>query len=276
MLKTVLIVLLYCILLTTPIWGAGGIQATPPDFEYTLNHGEHHTNTITIINTGDIPLKVEIQPKKLHISDNHLTYKDTGIATWIQIQNTNFTLQPYQQQSITFNLTIPSGLDYNDALGAILIHSTPQTPNSNIYMDLAIPLQVHVPGPIHESILLINHTIDQILFSGMKSDIQAEIQNNGTTRTNITSTTNIKGLTNEYTVTNNTLIYPTEQNTITTTWKSNWYDIGIFKANTTLTYNNFGEDKKITYTKQITLIPLWLPIIIIGLTLALLRHKKRI
>lgn len=273
--KPILMILLTCILLTTPVWGVG-IQASPADFKYQLNRGEHNTHTLTIWNTGNTPLKVEILPKQLHIWDNHLDYNDIGIATWIQLQKNNFTLQAYQQQTLTFKLTIPPSLDYNDALGALLIHASPQITNSNICMDLVIPLHIHVPGPIHESILLISHKLDKILFSGMKSDIQSEIKNNGTIQTNITSTTHIKGPTGQYTITNSGIIYPTEQNNITNTWKSHWWDIGFFETNTTLSYNNFGEDKKITYTEEITIIPLWILIIILGLILTLLYYKKRI
>lgn len=275
-LKTVLIVLLTCILVTTPVWGAGGIQASPADFKYQLTRGEHNTNTITVWNNGNIPLKVEILPKRLHIWDNHLDYNDTGIATWIQLQNTNFILNPSEHRIITFKLTIPEGLDYNDALGALLIHASPQIANSNIFMDLVIPLHVSVPGPVYTSITLLNHNMSKWVFSGMKSDIHYEIRNNGTIRTNITSTTNIKGLTGQYTVTDNSMIYPTEQLNLQSTWHPNLWDMGYFETNTTLSYNNFGEDKKITYTDQIIVIPWEIIPILIAIGYLILRRRRNI
>lgn len=273
--KNILIVLLMCILVSTPVWGAGGIQASPADFKYQLNRGEHNTNTITIWNNGNIPLSVEILPKRLHIWDNHLDYNDTGIATWIQLQNPYFILKPSEHRTVTFNLTIPQGLDYNDALGALLIHSSPQIANSNIFMDLVIPLYVSVPGPIHESILLISHKLDEILFSGMKTHIESEIKNNGTTRTNITATTTIKGLTGQYTIQNSTMIYPTEQVNLQSTWRPNLWDMGAFHTNTTLSYNNFGEDKKITVEDNTFVIPWGLILLLIGVGYLTLTRKKK-
>lgn len=269
MFKISLILLLACIFIT-PVCGAG-IQATPPDFQYKLSKGETTTNHITIFNTGNIPLTIEIIPKRLQIQNEHINYNDNSIAKWINIYSPNFILQPHEQHTINFNLTIPPGLDYNDILGAILIHST--ISNSNIIMDLIIPIYLHVNGPIYESIHLISHNTDDWILSGTNSKINSEIMNNGTIKTNITYTTTIKGLTGKYTLHNNTLIYPQENITLTTTWHSNPWDFGIFQCNTTIHYNNFGEDKNISFQDQIIIIPSWL-LILIGLLFSYLILKK--
>lgn len=270
--KTICIILV-CNLCIAPIWAAGGIQATPPDFKYNLNPGDTTTSQITLINTGNIPLQVEIIGKRLHIWNNHLDYNNTGIAQWITIYPSNFTLQPYEQRTISFNLKIPTDIDYNDALGALLIHSS--IPDSNLLLDLVIPLQVHIAGTGYKSLDLINHSVDEWLLSGTKDTISYELRNNGTIKTNITTTTSIKGLTGEYQITNNTMTYPGDNIVLNNIWQSNLWDFGIFQCNTTIQYNNRDENTTISFQDTTIIIPTWLLILLGILITGYIIYKRK-
>lgn len=270
MLKSVLGILLIFIFLTTPIWGAG-IQATPPEFKYILNPGEQQEKTLTVINTGKTPINVEIFPKKLFKHDGKIEYFDDGIAQSINIQDTHFILKPYEHHSFTFKITAPLQKMYNEEIGAILIHSS-LSPTSNIFLDIAIPLYVHITGPITESIHIIKNKVEKWIFSGSNAHITTEIKNNGNKCNNITSTTEIKGITGKYTTQNNINIYPSEKTNLTAIWHSNLWDFGIFTTHTTIHYN----EQNISFEDKIIVIPWWILILTISSIIYIIHKKRRV
>ena len=119
--------------------------------------------------------------------DVSLLFSDTGIATWIHATPNNFTLAPNQKQVITFTITPPSSYNVNDAVGALLIQGYPiQTNNSNPNTslpsvniqqvpELIIPIVVGLPGPIIESLNLINESTPSTLLTYMPGNIQSTI-----------------------------------------------------------------------------------------------------
>lgn len=259
---------------------ATGLWASPAEFKYDLKPGGTVTGEVTVKNIGNETVNVTVEKKRLLMDSIHLVYSDKGIANWITINgNTTFTLKPGESRKITFTVKAPSKINYSDAVGALIIRGLPLVENATggtqitHGVELVIPIRVGLPGPIIESLELINHKAPLILLSFIPGEFVYELRNNGTVQANMTGSMEIKGLTS-HNIPIGGVVYPEDNYTLIERWTPGWTDLGLYKVDTTIKYGRFQATKTITTSDNIIVIPVWLIIlIIIGVVVWILRRR---
>ncbi|MDI6645320.1 MAG: hypothetical protein QME14_09715 [Methanobacteriaceae archaeon] len=270
--KILLIILILLILFNSisPICGAG-LWASPPEFKYNLSSSETINGEILVRNIGKEDLEVVVEKKRLLKDSINLLYSDKGIATWITILNneTNFKLSPGQSKTIQFKVTAPEKINYFDAVGALLIRGVPiESQNNNGVnikqgVELVIPIIVGLPGPIIESLQLLDHKAPIVLLSFMPGDFIYNLNNNGTVYANMTGNIEINGLISSHKVPIEGGVFPEDNYTLIEKWTPGFSDFGLYSADTTIKYGRYQQTKTIKTHDTILVIPVWLIILII-------------
>ncbi|HOQ20141.1 MAG: hypothetical protein RBT32_02345 [Methanothermobacter sp.] len=259
---------------------ATGLWASPAEFRYDLKPGETVTGEVTVKNIGDDEVKVTVEKKRLLMDSIHLVYSDKGIANWITIDgNTTFNLKPGESRKIRFTVKAPSRINYSDAMGALVIRGLPVTQRAAGGMqvtqgvELVIPIRVGLPGPIIESLKLLDHKVPSVLLSFIPGEFVYELRNDGTVQANMTGMIEIKGLT-RHSLPIDGVVYPEDNYTLVERWTPGWADIGLYKVDTRIEYGRFQKAKSIETTDTLVVIPVWLIIlIIVGAVIWILRRK---
>ena len=264
---------------------AAGLGATPTQFNIHIQPSQTFSGTITVNNPGNNPVFVELD-KKRELSDGlHLLFDDTGVASWITVTPNNFTLNPGESKVVNFHVTAPSNINYNDALGVILIKGTPITQSDNPLVqqlelkhgiELGIPLSIGLPGPIIESLQFINQTTPSILLSFMHGDLQYVVHNNGTVKEDMAVNTQINGWFQNYNLTlKGGTVYPGDDHYILGSWEPGITDIGFYHVITTISYGQL-QNKTINAESDIFVFPIWLLVLIILLIVYLILKRRKL
>jgi len=251
-----------------------GLRASPPEFKYDLKPSQTVSGQVTLTNIGDVPMDVIVENKRLLKDSIHLLYSNKGIATWISINPTNFTLAPGESKSIKFTLAAPAEINYSDAVGALVIRGVPpdtqrdnktNLPNLGIRqgIELVIPIIVGLPGPIIESLQLLDHKAPIVLLSFMPGDFIYNLNNNGTVYANMTGNIEINGLISSHKVPIEGGVFPEDNYTLIEKWTPGFSDFGLYSADTTIKYGRYQQTKTIKTNDTILVIPVWLIILII-------------
>lgn len=266
----------------SPISGAG-LWASPPEFKYNLNSSDTVTGEILVRNIGKESLDVVVEKKRLLTDSKYLVYSDKGIATWITILNneTSFKLGPGESKTVSFKVTAPEKINYSDALGAVIIRGVPvETGNKtgvNIKqgVELIIKVAVGLPGPIIESLQLLEHKAPVVLLSFMPGNFVYKLNNNGTVAANMTGNIEINGLIGSDKVPIEGTVYPEDNYTLIKNWEPGFSDFGLYSADTTINYGRYHQTQTIKTHDTILVIPIWLIILIVlGVAVWFIRKKE--
>ncbi|MCZ3366937.1 MULTISPECIES: hypothetical protein [Methanobacterium] len=282
----VILVLIVLISLIGSAYGAG-LRASPPEFKYNLTSSQTVTGQVTVTNIGDVPMNVTVNKKRLLMDSIHLLYSDGGIATWISVNPTNFTLAPGASKVVSFTVKAPSTINYSDAEGALIIGGLPiqsQNNNNSTFSSLAIKQGIELvikiiaglPGPIIESIQMLQHSAPTILLSYMPGDFTYQLNNNGTVVANMNGSIEINGLLSKHNVPINGSVYPEDNYTLTAQWTPGFADFGLYSADTNINYGRYQQDKLLQVHDTILVIPVWLILIIILAVAIWIIRKKEI
>lgn len=254
----------------SPISGAG-LWASPPEFKYNLNSSQTVTGELLVRNIGSEDLDVVVEKKRLLMDSINLLYSDKGIATWITVLNneTSFKLKSGESKTLQFKVTSPEQINYFDAVGALLVRGVPVEPQNNSMVnirqgvELVIPIVVGLPGPIIESLELLDHKAPVVLLSFMPGEFIYQLNNNGTVFANMTGNIEISGLINKHSVPVEGGVYPEDNHTLIKKWEPGFSDFGIYNAKTTINYGRYQATQTIKTDDTIIVIPVWLIIIIL-------------
>ncbi len=268
---------------------ATGILASPGGFQVKFTGGPTtYTGHVTVENTGDNAVNIIIKTKRMQKDDVNLLFSDTGIATWITVNPSNFTLAPKQGKNVAFTVNVPSNINYYDAVGALIIDGFPvksqngsnnsNSPSINVQQvpELIVPVVVGLPGPIIESLQLLNHTAPTVLLSFMPGDFSYLVNNNGTVYANMTGNIQINGLLSKHTVPIQEGVYPGDNYTIATSWTPDFLDFGLYNAKTTINYGRYHQIQTLQTNDTVLVIPVWLIIIILLAVAVWIIRKKDI
>ncbi len=267
---------------------AAGLLASPGGFQVKFTGSSTtYTGHVTVENTGNEPLNIIIGEKRMQKDDVNLLFSDTGIATWITANPSNFTLAPKGKKDVAFTVNVPSNINYYDAVGALIIDGYPQTQNSSgnsnspsvsvqQVPELIVPIVVGLPGQIIESLQLLSHTAPSVLLSFMPGGFTYQLNNNGTVYANMTGNIEISGLLSKHSVPIQEGVYPGDNYTIATSWTPDFFDFGLYNAKTTINYGRYHQTQTLQTDDTILVIPVWLIIIIILAVAIWIIRKKEI
>ena len=284
-LKKLSIIALILISLTTACWATSGLSVSPADITVKINSTQLFQEEIAVANIGDSTLNVTITKKRMMKNNAYTLYTDDGIATWITVDPAEFTLAPNETKSVKVSINIPSNLNYSDAMGALIIKGNPvetQTKNSsgtNLILKQApailVPVVVGLPGQIIESLKLSNHKSSLLLLNFMPGTFNYNVTNNGTVSENATATTQINGWFSKHQVNSSATVYPGDNYYFKNTWTPDIYDLGMYTAETNITYGKYGTTKTIVQKDNFFVIPVWLIILmILALTVSIIRKRE--
>lgn len=270
--------------LVLPVAGVG-LLASPAKFNLNLNPSQSVGGTVNVQNIGNSTLQVTVDKKREQSNGRVILFADDGIAQWISLNTTNLTLKPGETKSISFTVKAPSTINYRDAFGVLVIRGTPiVNPNTNSSgvsiitkqgVELLIPIIVGLPGPIVESINLLDHKVPWILLTYMSGDFNYHIKNNGTVMENVTADTHINGWFSKHNVTTSATIYPEDDYYLKNTWKPDIYDVGVYSVETDLTYGKYNGNQTVVQKDNLFVLPVWLIILILlAVTVWILRREN--
>lgn len=286
--KIIPIITVFIIILSsTGSVAAAGLLASPGGFQVKFTGGPTtYSGTVIVENIGDDILNVKIDKKRMQKDDANLLFSDVGIAQWISVSPANFTLAPKEKKEVTFTVNVPANINYYDAVGALIIQGYPQQsqansgnqnlPTLNVQQvpELIVPIVVGLPGPIIESLQLIEHSAPTILLSFMPGDFTYQLNNNGTVYANMTGSIEVNGILSKHSVPIEGGVYPDDNYTLTTQWAPDFLDFGLYSADTTINYGRYQQTKTLQTHDTIFVIPVWLILIIVlALGIWIIRKK---
>lgn len=269
--------------LAAPVFSLG-LLAGPVKFNINLQPSQTFTGQITVENPGNVPVLVNVDKKRVLKDNIHVLFLDDGIANWITVDNSSFTLNPHETKILTFKVTAPQTINYNDAYGALLLTSYQNPPpqgNSTSMkfvlqqqVTLIIPLIVGLPGKINESIVVTNHKTPTFLMSFMPGSFEYNVTNNGTVHEDLRGNTELKGWFNKHNVNMTGSVYPGDNYYLIGNWTPNFLDMGFYDINTTINYGTLGDTKTAVVTDKVFVFPVWVIILVVlAVTVWIIRKK---
>jgi hypothetical protein len=279
---SIIIILILIINLQAPVM-AGGLLATPSTFGYNLNDTRTVSGQFILENIGNVDMNVTLEGKRLLMDNIHLEFADSGIANWITINTpANFILKPGEKKAVPFTINAPSQFSYNDALGAITANGVPvlsegSQPQFGVQqaIQLVITIVAGIPGPIIESLELLEHDAPVVLISYMPGDFMYHVRNNGTVYANMTGNIEISGLIGGQKIPIEGGVFPEDDYYLKAQWVPGFAEFGIYNAKTVINYGRYRQDKTLVTNNTIFVIPVWLIIILIlALAVWIIRKKE--
>lgn len=279
---SIILILTLIINLQAPVM-AGGLLATPSTFSYNLNDTRTVSGQFMLENIGNVDMNITLSKKRLLMDNIHLEFSDNGIANWITINTPdNFILKPGEKKAVPFTINAPSKFSYNEALGAITANGVPVLSGGNQpqlgvqqAVQLVITIVAGIPGPIVESLELLEHRAPVVLLSFMPGDFMYHVRNNGTVYANMTGNIEINGLIAGQKIPVDGGVFPEDDYYLKAQWTPGFAEFGIYNAKTVLNYGRYKQDKTIVTNDTIFVIPVWLIIILIlALAIWIIRKKE--
>lgn len=270
-------ILMIILILTISLTGASfaaGLLASPGGFQINMQTPQTYQGSLVVENIGKEQLDIKIQPKRIQKDNIHILFSDEGIATWIAINPSNFTLSPGEKKTISFTVKIPSNLNYNDAAGALLISGYPPTEQNtsntklaNLQVQqvpqIAVSINVGLPGEIIDSLVLEKKEVPNVLLSFIPGSFSYLVKNNGTVYANMTGNVMLDGWFTDDNLKMEGVVYPEDQYYLMTSWNPGWEDFGVYKANTTINYGRFDQNQTLQTNDTLIVIPVWLIFLIL-------------
>ena len=260
---------------------AAGLSASPTHLKIDLKPLFNYNGMIHVTNTGNDPLTVQITGKREQSNEVQKIYSDTGVARWIHVNSTEFTLNPMETRDMPLQIITPRMFDLHDARGVLIVTGTQNTPNPcqgmhvNQGLELVIPITLGLPGPIIESIQFSQLQIPSIIIGGLPHKFTYNLSNNGTVKEDIITSNSIKTSYGQETspVTNTTSLYPGDTQKITNSLNPDWTMIGLCIVKTELKYGLNETKTSHEYTNKVFILPWWTTLLITGVILVILRKR---
>jgi hypothetical protein len=176
---------------------------------------------------------------------------------------------------VKFTIKIPDNIDYYDAAGALLISGYPQKTKQSLQKtnlanlqvqqvpQIAVPIEVGLPGAIIESISLEEKNVPNILLTFIPGTFNYLVKNNGTVFANMTGDVELDGWFNDEHLKIDGEVYPGDQYYLMTKWTPGLENFGVYQAKNTINYGRFEQNQTLQTTDTIIVIPVWLFIIIL-------------
>ena len=107
--------------------GDFSMSVTPSQVSANLIKGETSSGELTVKNNGSSPISVVVSAIPFSIGDNANIFKNeshyTQISRWIHLEQTEFTIQPDEDQIIPFTITVPEDAVSGSQFAAIAVDS---------------------------------------------------------------------------------------------------------------------------------------------------------
>lgn len=145
-------------------------------FSFQLQPGRQALDQVAILNKSSQPESFLVYPEDATNVPGTGSYSyvardkihNVGVGKWITVGNTSLTVPAGQAAIVTFQVAPPASAPPGDHAGAVVVEElhSPTAPKPSVGVNLvlrfAVPLFLHVVGPLHPSVavqnLVVTHT----------------------------------------------------------------------------------------------------------------------
>lgn len=116
--KKILLAITFFILSPLVVYGEFGLSVSPIKYEITLDPGQSALYQATITNLTNLPSQIITGKSDFFSKDTTGTpyfvrkdesvYSDQELSSWINIEEDSFTLNPRDQKTVRFNISVPA------------------------------------------------------------------------------------------------------------------------------------------------------------------------
>ncbi len=141
-------------------------------FSYQLQPGHRILDQVVVLNKSSAPESFVVYPEDATNVPNTGGYAyqarnkmhNTTVGLWVTVGNSSFTVPAGDQVVVTFQLAVPANAPPGDHVGAVVVEeqhgAQAQNPvGVNLVLRFAVPLFVHVVGPLHPAMTVENLTV---------------------------------------------------------------------------------------------------------------------
>lgn len=118
----------------SPAWAQLSLEVSPVRAELQIEAGAAETNVLQVRNSGAKPMRVKIQPLDWQMNrQGEVSFARPGstpgsLAPWLEINPTDFRVEPGQTKEVRYTLTVPGGTRAGGYRAAIAVEGMPAQP----------------------------------------------------------------------------------------------------------------------------------------------------
>lgn len=179
--------LLFGVVQAAPVAAEAQITLSPTSHRLTIEPNKTYNGTVTIVNSGDSPMKVRMYAAPYHVADelyNPIFSKETArtqISRWIQIDQQSLTLAANQQTAVGFNIKTPASIPAGGQYAAIFAE-TDETSAGTIMRKKRVGMLVYAKAS-GDTIEKGSATVTKLPFFQIGSEVtfESRLRNDGNT-----------------------------------------------------------------------------------------------
>ncbi len=261
------------------------MMLSPTMIDLTLNTEETSTQEISIQNTGDEPIRVQVYAMDFSIArENNYTFSDPGhesysCASWLGIKDSDFDLGPAETKHVEVTISVPQEVEPGGHYAALFFETIPTETQPGVSVAIAgrIPslFYLTIPG-VTDADIFANAEITSLMLPGWVDggpvEIGAVVRNTGNVHLTIAAKayfTDFRGRQAGEIDLGQTIVLPGAERAITGTWGKTPF-IGPTQATVVIGY--FDQHNQLvnrSMTGSFQIIP-WKVIIAVFASLALI------
>ncbi len=125
--KLLILNLLWILFVWSPALAKLDLEVSPIRAEHQVQAGEMETNVVRVQNLGDEPLRIQVSLQDWQLErQGELRFSRPGthprsLARWLELNPTDFQLQPGQWGEIRYTLTVPTSAAPGSYWTALLV-----------------------------------------------------------------------------------------------------------------------------------------------------------
>lgn len=272
------------------------LQINPAEQTLDLYPGMTFTGTLKVKNIGRLPFNFNLlsrpyQVKNESYDPDFVTENSyTKLHNWLSFPETNFHLEPNEEITVLFNVTVPDDVPGGGQYAAIIVEtrdSADENATVRVVSQVAGLLYAHVAGEEHIGGVLMQHSLPSFLL-GSPFTASATVKNDGNLDFRIRHTLSIKDFfTGNEVLSPETIdpngdtpglatpvVLPATSRSNSLTW-TGAPQLGVFKAVQTVSF----LDQEYTFEQIVFICPIWLAggllfLVILMIIWLILRHRK--
>lgn len=271
----------------------------PSEQDIELTPGEIFEGSVVVGNVGRLPFDVKVSVSPYYVSsdnydpDFNTESSYTKLHNWITLEQDTYHIDPNQNATVKFTITVPSDVSGGGQYAALMLSSDAGDDADDSAMKITSQLAAIIYGHIEGGQMktegeLIEHSLPNFLFNSNLS-VSQTVKNTGNVDFKVVQKLTINnfftnqevlgpdsvGEDGQYLGYNVSTVLPGTSRTGILSWKDA-PQLGLFRITQEISF----LDQEYTFTKVVLLCPIWLIVVIIALIIALIitlifKFKKR-
>lgn len=181
----IFLVFVCAFLLTLPL-KSSALTVSPPKFEFSADPGEVLNGKIGLLNNSDQPMTLYASFERVESKGSYgepiFTREVTGLASWIEVEPQQITLEPGASQEAQFTIKVPENAPPGGHYAAIFWGTKPPDKKTGISVGsrIAVLVLLNVSGDVVESGEVTEFRANKRVFSSLPIGFSYSLRNSGT------------------------------------------------------------------------------------------------